>query len=477
MKIRTRLLITSIILVAVGFYWLVDWIEKDVRLHYFITMEESMVDSSVLLSSLLARQLESEQVAVNELFRAGFADAARRDFSAQIYDFTKTRMNVRVLVTDKVGIVVYDSFNGEAEGEDYSNWRDVRLTLKGEYGARASYMVKGDPTSLNFFVASPLVVNGEIVGAVSIGKPVSSVEPFIQKAKRRFVISGIIAVIAILFVQVLVSAWVTQPIRKLIAYAQAVRDGRKVQRPRLVRSEMGELANAFEEMRDALEGREYVEDYVQALTHEMKSPLAAIQGAAELMGEEMTESQRARFLKNIKAESERMHGLVDRMLALAGLESRKELTAAAPVDAQALINDVIDSLLPLIRKKNIHMERVVEENVELHGEYFLLRQAAANLIQNAVEFSPEGGTVQVEIRREDDVVEIRIRDEGPGLPEYALKRVFERFYSLPRPDSGLKSSGLGLNFVREAAVLHGGTVELVNREPRGAEAILSIPCV
>ena len=213
---------------------------------------------------------------------------------------------------------------------------------------------------------------------------------------------------------------------------------------------------------------------MQSLTHEMKSPLAAIQGAAELLDEEMPEEQRTRFLKNIRTESVRLHGLVNRMLALAAIEKRKELASSESIDIQTLLDDVTDSLLPVLQAQGVTVQCSIEEDSKLRGEYFLLRQAAANLVQNAADFSPVGGVVEVQVERDDEATVVRVLDQGDGIPDYARDRVFDRFYSLPRP-GGSKSSGLGLNFVREIAHLHGGAITLCNRPAGGVDATLSIP--
>ncbi len=473
MRIRTRLLLTSLILFAAGSYWLVDWILEDFRYHYFMTMEESMNDSATVLASIVSRQVRDGRVQLSADVRDGITDAGSRSFSAGIYEFIKTNSNLRVLITDREGIVAFDSI-GQDEGRDYSGWRDIRLTLAGEYGARATQEVREDPDTLTFYIGAPLLVNGEIQGVLSVGKPVSSVLPFMEQAKNRLIVTGIIAVSFILLLQVLVSSWVTRPIRLLIAYARAVRDGEKAPRPALSRGDMGDLASAFEEMRDALENRKYVENYVQTLTHEMKSPLAAIRGASELLQEDMPDEQRMRFLANIRTETCRMHDLVDRMLDLAGVENRRELHDPGPIDLPQLIQECVDSLQPAGRKKNLHIEQHTQP-LQVNGEHFLLRQAVGNLLQNAIDFSPANATVRICARPEGGRAVITVTDEGPGIPEYARKRIFERFYSLPRPDSGSKSSGLGLNFVREAAALHGGSIELNSPPSGGTAARLELP--
>ncbi|MBN2703359.1 MAG: two-component system sensor histidine kinase CreC [Pontiellaceae bacterium] len=475
MKMRTRLLLTALVLLTAGFYWLVDWIVRDVRMHYFITMEESLVDTSVVLAEQLADQVSNGVVEPEESFTEAFERAGRRRLDALIYDHVKTNMNLRVVVVNLDQEVLYDS-RGELDvGEEY-HWRDTRLTLKGEYGARASYEIKGDLDSFHFYIAAPILVEGEIVGAVTVGKPVRSIAPFMKQARKRLIVSSVIAFAAILLMLVPVSVWIIQPVRALTDYARAIRDGRAAKRPRLGHGgEMGELADAFEEMRDALEGKQYVEEYVQGLTHEMKSPLAAIRGAAELLEEDMEPGQRKRFLENIRAESDRLHGLVDRMLTLAALEKRKGLVQTENVDVRELINDVADSLAPVARSRRIEIRRSVPGGLALRGEYFLLRQSLANLLRNAIDFSPDDSVVELVVRQESGIVFIEVVDCGSGIPDYALERIFERFYSLPRPATGKKGSGLGLNFVRETARLHGGDVRISNRSEGGVCASLFIP--
>jgi two-component system sensor histidine kinase CreC len=114
--------------------------------------------------------------------------------------------------------------------------------------------------------------------------------------------------------------------------------------------------------------------------------------------------------------------------------------------------------------------------VTVPGESFLLRTAVDNLLSNALEFSPPDTRIQISVTAVGGAAaELRVLDEGPGIPDYAMPRLFERFYSLPRPDTGRKSSGLGLKLVREVATLHGGTIALANRNPSGTCAILRLP--
>jgi two-component system, OmpR family, sensor histidine kinase CreC len=112
---------------------------------------------------------------------------------------------------------------------------------------------------------------------------------------------------------------------------------------------------------------------------------------------------------------------------------------------------------------------------EIRGERVLLREALVNLLQNALDFAPAGSKVSLAATRADGRVVFTVEDAGPGVPDYALPRVFERFYSLPRPGTARKSTGLGLALVREIAHLHGGEATLANRPEGGARAELWVP--
>jgi two-component system sensor histidine kinase CreC len=184
----------------------------------------------------------------------------------------------------------------------------------------------------------------------------------------------------------------------------------------------------------------------------------------------MPQEQREQFLQNISAETSRMKLIVEQLLELAALENRRELKDPEPVNLQELIADLQGRLSPKLRSKDLSFETDIRGEVTISGEKALLTLALSNLLDNAVEFSPSGGTIHVEMNHIPEGVECIVEDSGPGVPDYACERVFERFYSLKRPESGKKSSGLGLSIVREVAQLHGGDVALENQSEGGCLA-------
>lgn len=506
MTIRTRSFLVYLVLVGGGLVFVVNWILSEVRPRYLESMEESLVDAANLLATTVeTRAVHAGAVDPADL-HAMLDPAYRRELSARIYSLKKKAIDLRVYVTDAQGKVIYDSDNGRAEGADYSRWLDVSRTLRGGYGARGTRVLPNDDASLVIYVAAPIDADGRTIGVLTVGKPTKNINELVAIAQRRILVAGAFGAALIVFTGLAFSVWLTTPIARLTAYARAVRDGRPATLPRLAGREVADLRKAFEEMRAALEGKQYIEHYTQALTHEIKAPLSAIRGAAELLSETMPAEERARFLDNIRREAERIQHLIDQLLQLAALEGRRALGPTQLVPLGPLVNEIADSLSTLVSARNVHLENKVEAanhsarfapigsnettqgitserqlgaistqaQLRVRAEPFLLRLALTNLLKNAIEFSPADGKILVTAQVERGRVKIRVDDQGPGIPDYGRDRIFERFYSLPRPDTGAKSTGLGLSFVQEIAHLHGGTIRVENRAEGGCRAELMI---
>lgn len=473
--IRTRIFLVYLLLVGGGAYYLVSWSVDQVRPRYLESMEESLVDAANLLASVVEKRALREETIDAPTLRTWFDPAYDRRLAAEIYSIRKETIDTRIYVTDAAGRVLYDSDGGRDEGRDYSRWRDVHLTLSGKYGARATRRDPEQEDTLVIHVAAPIRAGDRVIGVLTLGKPTENVNELVRVAKRRIVWAGLAAGGLIVATGVAFSIWLTTPIERLTAYARAVRDGRPATLPRLAGREVGDLRHAFEEMRDALEGKKYVERYTQALTHEIKAPLSAIRGAAELMSEDMPDPERQRFLAHIRQEAARIQHLIDQLLQLSALEARRERVVREPVPLLKLIEGSVAQLEAPRRARRVTLAVDVPMELTGLGDSFLLGLALTNLLKNALEFSPVGGLLRVAARAENGGVRVIVQDQGPGIPEFARSRIFERFYSLPRPDGSPKSTGLGLSLVQEIAHLHGGTITLENRPDGGCEARLFLP--
>jgi two-component system sensor histidine kinase CreC len=188
-------------------------------------------------------------------------------------------------------------------------------------------------------------VSGKIAGVLTVIKPTTNIAAFVNVALPRLFKAGAISIAAAILLALLMSMWVTQQVSRLTRYADDVREGRRVPFPKLAPTELRTMGLAFEKMREALAGQAYVEQYVEALTHEIKSPISAIRGAAEILEDpSISAQQRTRFLSNIQNETKRIQELVDRMLTLTELEARRALASRIPVRIGTVVGTIVVEL-------------------------------------------------------------------------------------------------------------------------------------
>ena len=438
MSKRSRVFLVILLLYVAGTAFLLYRVLADLDPRYRESVEESLVETSQLLATLVEQDVRGGEIDTSRL-KPLFDALYQRRFEARIFGATKHKVELRMIVTDGGGRVLFDSL-GRATGADYSRWNDA------------------------------------IVGVVSVGKPTQSFGHFIDAAQRQTLYVGVLSATGVALLALLMSAWVVRPLGFMRDFARYVRSQRRLHPASLARVAVGIVREGFAEMRDALAGRNYVADYVQTLTHELKSPLSAIRGASELLQDDaMPAAQRQRFLDNITRETGRIQEVVDRMMELTLLETRRSLAHVQPVALGPLLDEVIGAAGAAGAPRAVQVVRVGSEDVQVEGDRFLLRRAISNLVDNAVAFSPDGAVVEVALQATDREARVRVRDRGPGVPGYAREKVFEKFYSLARPATGKKSTGLGLSFVRHIATLHHGRIALDNHEEGGAQATFSLP--
>jgi two-component system, OmpR family, sensor histidine kinase CreC len=463
-------------IITLGFFQLARHFVADVEPQTFQATEEVMVDVANLLAEVVATSLQEEGFESRALHQA-FEGAHRRVIKAKIFSHLKKDVGIHAYLTNSSGLVIFDSDRGLREGEDFSQKRDVAFTLAGKYGARSSRENPKDSATSVLYVAAPVGDRLKPLGVLTVYKAQADVLPLVNE-RRRIIYSacGLIGG-GILFLIGAVFLWLFHPIGKITEYARAIERGERPAKPKIgIGREVNTLAHALDSMRDSLEGRRYAERYIQTLTHEMKSPLAAIRGAAELLDEDMPVKDRERFLGNIRAEAARSERLINRLLELAAIESRSSLDEAEELDFRGIVVRAIDQARPLAEIAGVVLKFDADRTmVPLRGDAFILRAAVTNLLENGIDFSPRGSAVEIDLHVALGHLELRIRDYGAGVPEYARERIFERFYSLRHHSSGRKGTGLGLTLVREAAELHGGSIRLESAEGGGTVAVLKLP--
>lgn len=478
MRIGLRLLVGFFLVLGLALLVVLRIFLEEVKPGTRLAMEDSLVDAAYALATLAAPDMKAGTIGTGPFAQAMRTLPTLRP-NAQIWEFKKERIDYQVTVTDASGIVVFDSL-GSGLGQDHSQWNDVLKTLRGEYGARSSGESEYDRERTVMHVAAPLRDGQRIVGVLTVSRPNQTLEPYIERSRNRILKWSWALLGFSLLVGLLFTWWMASSLSRLRGYANAVAAGKRADLPRFGRfsgnTEFTDLAQAVQHMRLRLEDKAYVENYVHTLTHELKSPLAAIRGAAELLQEPLPLPDRQRFALNIERQTERLQRLIDKLLGLADVEQLRELKTVEPVDLRALTQEALHAAEPRLRRKNLRVIEALAPDAIVRGDRFLLTQALQNLLDNAIDFSPAGGELRVQLRRQGARMSWSVQDQGPGVPAYAQERIFERFYSLPRGDTQERSSGLGLCLVKEVSDLHAGALSVGNAPgASGCLAVLLLP--
>ena len=465
MKIRLTRLIVLIMALCTsgGFLMLYHYLTTDLENQTFQATEEALIDTAYILTGIVESNIQDDQIQIDTL-KSALTISHNKAFEAKVYQLIKTNVGIHVYVTNSEGIAIYDS-KGIFTDQDMSQYNDVLRAPKGTYGARSSRLIENNPNSSVMYVAAPVKYDNKVIGSLTVYKAQEDVRLFITSRRKWIGLSVSMIAIGIIVFTIAVFTWIFRPIGKLTNYANAMTRGERPSVPKLGRGrEVNTLGNALTAMRKSLDGKSYIENYTQILTHELKSPLAAIRGSAELLQEDMPIEQRKKFLVNIQNETNRSQRIIDGLLKLSHLEAQTQLIKKEPVNFLELSQDLHDSLQHRLEAKQINLEIHSPSDIELLCDRNLFLTALTNLLENAIHHSSPRDLIEItaEYSLESNQTIIIIKDAGTGIPDYALPRVFERFYSISKPNSSQKSSGLGLPFAKEVIELHQGTIQLEN---------------
>lgn len=441
------LCLVAIFLPGTYFAWKVG---QGIERSHLRSTERGMIDTAMVVAELWSREGMGTLPMVREIRRNLFGD---RD------------PNLRIAVYDSRGRLVEDSEKRWSEGVDHSGERDVRKALERSYGAKW----ERDPYRrvVVLYTAVPILRDGGVMGVVRVIKTTEDVRSSVIRSLADLAVPALLALLLAAGAAYALSTYITRILSGLAGRAEAVARGEAgVQMETWSKSELGDLARAVERMRRRLEGKAYVESMVTTLSHEIKTPLAAIRGAAEIIGGSDDLTVRERFLGNILREVDRLAAIVDNLLALSRLETlpvdsgvRSSLQAVAEAAAaSALVRAEALRVTFVSELRAGGSEVVLPEDV--------LRRLFDVLLDNALQFTPPGGRVSLRV----EPYRMEIQDGGPGIPTEHRERIFERFFTTTNPVTGRRGTGLGLAIARSIADRCRAGLRLENSPSGGAVA-------
>jgi two-component system sensor histidine kinase ChvG len=304
---------------------------------------------------------------------------------------------------------------------------------------------------------------------------------------ERFRLSVVLMVVAAVSIalSLFLARTIVGPLRRLARAAVRVRLGRarEVVVPRLPdrRDEIGMLARALSDMSLALRARiDATEAFAADVTHELKNPLASLRSAVDGLAHVSDPALQSRLLAIVNDDVHRLDRLISDISDASRLDAQLSRATFEPVDLGAMIDALIAERYArgIGRGVRLRVDHGEPGPLTVLGEGARLERVIANLVDNAISFSPDGGVVAIASRREGDMLEVRVEDEGPGVPEEAREAIFRRFHSVrPKAEEFGQHSGLGLAIARTIVEGHQGHIGVEGREDRlsGARFVVRLP--
>jgi two-component system phosphate regulon sensor histidine kinase PhoR len=221
------------------------------------------------------------------------------------------------------------------------------------------------------------------------------------------------------------------------------------------------------------------------VSHELRTPLTAIKGYVETLevGAYENHDERSHFLNIIGRHTDRLINIVSDLLLLSDIERKstpfgeESKATFEEIDFQEIVYSSLEALKSKVEEKGLRVSVDIKENLpKFGGDGFLLGQMFINLIDNAVKYTPEGGTIGVEITYPDSHFRIEVIDTGIGIPKEHLARIFERFYRVDKTRSRkIGGTGLGLSIVKHIVIMHGGEIEVESEVGKGSRFVITLP--
>ena len=359
---------------------------------------------------------------------------------------------------------------------------EIETVLRGREVFDKRITAATEQRSVTNYRMVPVVVAGWTIGAVVASKSTYTILQDLYVMRLRVMRIFLASVVVGLLLSLLFSATIVRPIRQLRYDARAVLDRRNRFRGHFKGSkradEIGELSRALERIMRRLDDHvAFVEKFAADVVHELKNPLASIRNANEMLAEIDDPNDRRRFVRVIDQEVARMERLLSGVREISIIDARLVAEDVHPVDVGALVGLLVDGFRVRERDRIKFDLEIGQGPLTVAATEDRLTQVFENILDNAASFSPDGSTVSVRVSFESGAVAVRVADEGPGIPDANLIRIFDRFFT-HRPESTRRKvghTGLGLAIVSAIVDAYGGSVTVANGEVKGAVFTVRLP--
>ena len=373
----------------------------------------------------------------------------------------------RILVTDNAGRIVYDSREiGSAVGE-YAVYTEVVQALLGYDVFTCNYQ----GGAFRSRASSPVLFQNQVIGAVYAYEYDTEQAALLGGLQNNLLRMSVIIGVAALVLTQLLSRALTRNISQLLTAIRQVREGAYSHRAEISgKDEIAQIGHEFNSLTDRLQKTENSRRrFVSDASHELKTPLAGIRLLSDsiLQTDNIDPETTREFVADIGSEAERLSRITEDLLRLTRLDSGI-LEPPTRVDVLPVLEQVMRMMTLVAQEKQVDLTYESSGECTVMATRDEIHQVIYNLTDNGVKYSGVPGAVQVALHRRDNWVVLTVEDNGPGIPEADIPRIFERFYRVDKARSrAAGGTGLGLSIVSDTVQRRGGTVEAANRKEGG----------
>lgn len=402
------------------------------------------------------------------------SDKANRDTLEETMLEMSQEHDFRVLVLDSSCLVVYDT--------GYSDVGKTVLIPEVFEALENKDIARMQEDGMVYAAVSISGSSNTRVGVVLVSDDLHDIANTIVDIARKgnLLLAGLAIIVIIMMI--IISQIFTEPIKKMIKVIQKMSEGHFEQRVQVhsqIHNEIVDLALACNHMADQLEKVESTrQQFVSNVSHELKTPLSSIKVLSEsiLLQEDVPKEMYVEFLHDINSEVDRMAAIINDLLTLVKLDQKEIPLNFKETDLNEVVEGIIKRLLPLAQAKNISIDYEKEKDVTAMADEMKLTLAIANLVDNAIKYTPEDGKVKINLDADHQNAFISVADTGIGIPDDEVARIFERFYRVDKTrDRETGGTGLGLSITHSTIMMHNGSIKVYSKEDEGTTILVRIP--
>ena len=419
--------------------------------------------------------LSQANVISGQLTSSGFLfnEENRGDMEEIILE-TSQNEGYRVLVLDSSCVVVYDT--------GYEDIGKTYLLPEVVQAMDDKDTAKEQENGAVYAAASVMGLSNQRSGVVLIVDGMQNVQDTVGDIGREAYLLLACIVVLLFIIMVVVSKVFTEPVKNLIGIIKEMSEGHFERRAKVeqrMHTELVDLALACNQMADQLEKVESTrQQFVSNVSHELKTPLSSVKVLSEsiLLMEDVPKEMYVEFLHDINSEVDRMTAIINDLLTLVKLDQKEIPLNFQEIDLNQLMAGINKRLQPLADAKGVSLEADYLKEITADADEMKLSLAISNLVDNAIKYTPEGGTVKVTLDADHQNVFITVADTGIGIPEKEVNRIFERFYRVDKTrDRETGGTGLGLSITHATIMMHKGSIKVNSKEEEGTTILVRIP--